>query len=220
MAQHPFLKSIRPVNLLSFGPNTQEIELKPLNILIGPNGSGKSNLIEIVGLLSNLGDKDPWSDIVETGGASQWIWKGANPEARETSLTVVASGEKFPRAAGAMDPNDWVEKPEFYFIALGSGRVGSEDANKFEVIREEFKHLDRWENDELQLAWFFRTGWHCEIKGNQELDTNSRFSSPRQVDQFCLFWVLSPMSDCVSLTLSSLQKRSNRWPCTETGSLE
>ena len=46
MAQHPFLKSIRPVNLLSFGPNTEEIELRPLNILIGPNGSGKSNLIE------------------------------------------------------------------------------------------------------------------------------------------------------------------------------
>jgi AAA15 family ATPase/GTPase len=61
MAQQPFLKSIRPVNLLSFGPNTEEIELRPLNILIGPNGSGKSNLIEVVGLLSKLPDKDPWS---------------------------------------------------------------------------------------------------------------------------------------------------------------
>ena len=76
MAQHPFLKSIRPVNLLSFGPNTEEIELKPLNILIGPNGSGKSNLIEILGLLSKLSDKDPWSKVRETGGAREWIWKG------------------------------------------------------------------------------------------------------------------------------------------------
>ena len=63
MAQQPFLKSIRPVNLLSFGPNTEEIELRPLNILIGPNGSGKSNLIEVVGLLGKLSDKDPWSKV-------------------------------------------------------------------------------------------------------------------------------------------------------------
>jgi len=76
MAQHPFLKSIRPVNLLSFGPDTQEIELKPLNILIGPNGSGKSNFIEILGLLKDLPSKDPWATILETGGVDEWIWKG------------------------------------------------------------------------------------------------------------------------------------------------
>jgi len=76
MAQHPFLKSIRPVNLLSFGPNTEEIELRPLNILIGPNGSGKSNLIEVFDLLHRLPDKDPWIDIRENGGADEWIWKG------------------------------------------------------------------------------------------------------------------------------------------------
>jgi len=74
------LKSIRPVNLLSFGPNTEEIELRPLNILIGPNGSGKSNLIEILGLLSKLPDKDPWSDVIETGGIDEWIWKGASKQ--------------------------------------------------------------------------------------------------------------------------------------------
>jgi predicted ATPase len=76
MAQQPFLKSIRPVNLLSFGPNTEEIELRPLNILIGPNGSGKSNLIEIIGLLRSLTGKEPWSTILETGGVDEWIWKG------------------------------------------------------------------------------------------------------------------------------------------------
>jgi predicted ATPase len=79
MAQQPFLKSIRPVNLLSFGPDTEEIELRPLNILIGPNGSGKSNLIEVVGLLGKLSDKDPWSKVRETGGVDEWIWKG-NPK--------------------------------------------------------------------------------------------------------------------------------------------
>ncbi len=68
MAQHPFLKSIQPVNLLSFGPNTQEIELRPLNILIGPNGSGKSNLIEILRLLCMLPEKEPWSTVLRNRG--------------------------------------------------------------------------------------------------------------------------------------------------------
>ena len=77
MAQPQFLKSIRPVNLLSFGPDTQEIELRPLNILIGPNGGGKSNFIEIIRLLHYLPDKDPWNVVMATGGVNEWIWKGA-----------------------------------------------------------------------------------------------------------------------------------------------
>jgi predicted ATPase len=31
--------SITPRNLLSFGPETAPIEMKPLNLLIGPNAS-------------------------------------------------------------------------------------------------------------------------------------------------------------------------------------
>ena len=42
---------IKLKNILSFGPDAQDLELKPLNVLIGPNGSGKSNLIEVIGLL-------------------------------------------------------------------------------------------------------------------------------------------------------------------------
>jgi predicted ATPase len=46
-----FLRTIRPRNILSFGPDTPELELQSLNVLIGPNGAGKSNLIEVVSLL-------------------------------------------------------------------------------------------------------------------------------------------------------------------------
>ena len=98
MAQHPFLKSIRPINLLSFGPNTEDIELRPLNILIGPNGGGKSNLIEILGLLSKLPDKDPWKFVTQAGGVDEWIWKGVlkpNPD------SVPAS--RYHRAAQLQD---------------------------------------------------------------------------------------------------------------------
>ena len=45
------IQRIKLRNVLSFGPNGLELELKPLNVLIGPNGSGKSNLIEAIALL-------------------------------------------------------------------------------------------------------------------------------------------------------------------------
>jgi len=102
MAQQPFLRSIRPVNLLSFGPNTEDIELRPLNILIGPNGSGKSNLIEVLGLLSKLPDKDPWSTVIQTGGASEWIWKGKNEDGKPPTLTVTAGGRLANPVEGAL----------------------------------------------------------------------------------------------------------------------
>jgi AAA15 family ATPase/GTPase len=46
----PLIDSIKLKNFLSFGAESVELKLKPLNILIGPNGSGKSNLIEAIGL--------------------------------------------------------------------------------------------------------------------------------------------------------------------------
>jgi predicted ATPase len=36
-----FLRSLKLNNFLSFGPESLEIELTPLNVLIGPNASGK-----------------------------------------------------------------------------------------------------------------------------------------------------------------------------------
>lgn len=45
------LERIQLTNLLSFGPQTEEFELRPLNVLIGANGSGKSNFVEAIGLL-------------------------------------------------------------------------------------------------------------------------------------------------------------------------
>ena len=51
MKRHMLIHRIRLSNLLSFGPDAEEVELRPLNVLIGPNGSGKSNLIEAISLL-------------------------------------------------------------------------------------------------------------------------------------------------------------------------
>ena len=50
----PSMQSITPRGLLSFGPDTPTLELRPLNVLIGPNASGKSNLIDLLRLVRSL----------------------------------------------------------------------------------------------------------------------------------------------------------------------
>ena len=72
------IRRIRQTNLLSFGPNSEEIELKRLNVLIGPNGSGKSNLLESIDILRSA-PRDLVVPIREGGGIHDWVWKG-NPE--------------------------------------------------------------------------------------------------------------------------------------------
>jgi len=67
-------KSIRLRNILSFGPEGMEVDLRPLNILIGPNGVGKSNLIEAVSLLRSL-PRDFAEPIRQGGGIAQWLHK-------------------------------------------------------------------------------------------------------------------------------------------------
>lgn len=62
-------------NLLSFGPDTEPLALKDLNVLIGTNGSGKSNFIEAISLLRSA-PNDIRAVIRRGGGVGDWIWKG------------------------------------------------------------------------------------------------------------------------------------------------
>ena len=85
----PFLQSITPRGLLSFGPDTEPLELRPLNVLIGPNGSGKSNLLDVIRLVRSLPTaQEPFLDI---GGGEGWIWNGPAPDPSPSlDLTVRA----------------------------------------------------------------------------------------------------------------------------------
>ena len=89
MPFEPFLQSITPRGLLSFGPDTPPLELRPLNVLIGPNGSGKSNLIDVVHLVRSL-PTDLQEPIRSGGGVDEWIWKGRSPTMRPAVELVVA----------------------------------------------------------------------------------------------------------------------------------
>ena len=80
------LYQLTPRNLLSFGPDTGPIQLRPLNVLIGPNGSGKSNFLEAVALL-RASSRDLRSRIRSSGGVREWIWKGE--PGGEASLEVL-----------------------------------------------------------------------------------------------------------------------------------
>ena len=84
----PSMQSITPRGLLSFGPDTPPLELRPLNVLIGPNASGKSNLIDLLRLVRSM-PSDMQEPIRGGGGIEGWLWKGADPNA-ETSLELIA----------------------------------------------------------------------------------------------------------------------------------
>src|SRR3982074_3594192 len=68
------LETLRADGLLSFAPGSEEIRLRPLNVIIGPNGSGKSNLIEAIELLRAT-PTGLASAIRDGGGVREWLWK-------------------------------------------------------------------------------------------------------------------------------------------------
>lgn len=70
----PFLQRIVLKNVLSFGPETDGLDLRPLNLLIGPNGSGKSNFVEAIALMRAAPSE--FSKVTRKGGGvAEWIWK-------------------------------------------------------------------------------------------------------------------------------------------------
>jgi predicted ATPase len=150
------LKSIRVQNLLSFGPDSPEIGLCDLNVLIGPNGSGKSNLIEILGLLRST-PKDFAAEVGEGGGISDLLWKGRSKSKNTTAtLEVVArpSGLKrdlryrlsFGRAGAQVRivderienerPDEGHQRPYLYFDYQG-GRPVLNVAGEQRTLRHE-----------------------------------------------------------------------------------
>ena len=90
------IRTIRLMNLLSFGPKTEETELLGLNVLIGPNGSGKSNLIEAISLLQAC-PRDLQAPLRAGGGVGEWIWKG-NPITEPAEVNVTVSYPPGPMA--------------------------------------------------------------------------------------------------------------------------
>ena len=154
MSQAPFLKSVHPVNLLSFGPNTETIELRPLNILIGPNGCGKSNLIEIIRLLNFLPEKEPWASVLETGGVSEWIWKGNKEKSFRSSLNAKLS-------LGSVDESHVVGTPSSFDFnySINLAEVNS----SFRVMNEVVQTESDGNPDAFRYNWLESNGSQGEV---------------------------------------------------------
>jgi len=84
---------IKLTNLLSFGPDSAELELRPLNVLIGPNGSGKSNFIDVFGLLKSTPGKLEEAILAE-GGISDWLWRREQKPAINGEVEAVLEGHR------------------------------------------------------------------------------------------------------------------------------
>ena len=85
-----FIRTLRVRNLLSYGPDSEEIALEPLNVLIGPNGSGKSNLISAISVLA-AAPRDLTEPFHSGGGIADWLWKGS-PDATKGEILATFDG--------------------------------------------------------------------------------------------------------------------------------
>ncbi len=88
------ITSIKLTNFLSYGDDSEAIQLEPLNVIIGSNGAGKSNLLEAIELIKSA-PKDLIAPIRDGGGVRDWLWKGAAKQI-PASLDVVIDYPKGP----------------------------------------------------------------------------------------------------------------------------
>ena len=147
---------IRLSNLLSFGPDAEEMELRPLNVLIGPNGSGKSNLVEAISLLK-AAPRDLVAPIRGGGGVGNWIWKGEpasqtaqieaiieNPKGNQDlrySLTFAQAGQRFELSDERIENEQAYpdqENPYFYFAYRnGQPYLNLKETEQRQLLRED-----------------------------------------------------------------------------------
>ncbi len=61
-------------SLLSYGPDTEPVVLRSLNVLIGPNGSGKSNFLDAFDVL-RAAPNEITLPIQRSGRMDAWLWQ-------------------------------------------------------------------------------------------------------------------------------------------------
>lgn len=149
------LREIRVTNLLSFGPQSDSLELRPLNVLIGPNGSGKSNLVEALSLL-RAAPTHLAAPVRDGGGIRDWIWKGSpgataalevvveNPLGRQPlrhTIQFTESSQKFELVDERVEnetPYTGQDGAYFYYrFQQGRPILNVRDGGKRELHREE-----------------------------------------------------------------------------------
>ena len=156
MKRNRLIHRLRLSNLLSFGPDAEEVELRPLNVLIGPNGSDKSNLIEAISLFK-AAPRDLTESIRGGGGIGNWIWKGEaasqtarieaiieNPKGNQAlrhALTFAQAGQRFELSDERVENESAYQgqaTPYFYFgYRNGQPYLNQKGIGERQLLRED-----------------------------------------------------------------------------------
>ncbi len=131
-----FISEIKPTNFLSFGPDTEAIELRALNVLIGANGSGKSNLIEAIAFLRAA--PTGFQKVTgQGGGVAKWIWKGA-PDNDASIYAAInnAAYEPYLQHTVSFRPNNFAFQLAYEEIE-DAVDMKDEGTNPFRAVNEE-----------------------------------------------------------------------------------
>lgn len=163
-----FIRSLEMQGLLSFPLDMPPFELQDLNVLIGPNGSGKSNIIEAIELLRAT-PTDFAAAIREGGGASEWLWKGAN--LKRIAKMAVETGDTYD---GVRTPT---ERPLRYRLEFKTDNIRVE---VFDEAIEETKPRQGFED--TYFYYRFQQGDPAiNIKDRTGTDYGSR--PPRRIER-------------------------------------
>jgi len=211
------IKSIKLENFLSFGGNSQAIELHPLNIIVGANGCGKSNFLEAFDLLRNApGDiKKP---IREGGGVLEWLYKGCTKNDTPTaSIEVTIQTFCYHVAFTSVDARfeitrEWLKNNEDSLLYEGSFNHASalsqiNDINKHPGITGLSKIVGKIK---LYRDWSFGRGVPC--RQPQPMDMPCEYLEP---DCSNLALVLNQMNHDIPAKRRLLKELQNFYPDAE-----
>lgn len=157
-----FLRSLQLRRLLSFGPESPEIVLGALNLIIGPNGSGKSNLIDAISLLQ-AAPRELVEVVRGGGGAAAWIWKGARAGTAEVTADL------------GFDESQRVLRHHLAFIELNARPVITDE--RVEVVSLVSGHRHRAFGYELGQPTFYVDN---EVPRRERLDAQRSVLAQRK----------------------------------------
>ncbi|MCB1034711.1 MAG: AAA family ATPase [Acidobacteria bacterium] len=199
------LRQIQLRSFLSYGPDSEPLELRGLNVLIGPNGSGKSNLIEAISLLrATAGDLR--KVVQRGGGVTSWIWKG-DPEGAASieallgyppggqplrhGLSFRAQGQSFVLEDESIEnekPYPGNAEPFFYYRYQRGRPVLNVAEGKRQLQRESVEHdasilSQRKDPDTYPEITFLSRGYEqIRIYREWVFGRDAVFRSPQQAD--------------------------------------
>lgn len=193
------LERIQLQNLLSFGPDAEEIELGPLNVLIGPNGSGKSNFIEAICLLQ-AAPTDLAGPMGTGRGVADWIWQG-EPKADSARIEAVVKpdgdkalhysvefGERHNRLSVLNERLKQAGRPNPTYMEMSDGKT------VFQVSREPSEVAERSDASYRHVEYPTETSKSVLAQVKDAKHHPELTCLGQQLDRICLYreWTLGP----------------------------